>query len=358
LQLAHNELAQLVNKRTEKLEDYQKRIENIVSAILKYTVLDFSQKVPVSAAGDEIDAIAAGMNTLSEELKMRMQKLQESEERFRQLVENVKDYAIFRVDANGRIASWNSGAQHIKGYSADEILGKHISIFYNDEEIERGEPEYNLEQARKLGRYENEGLRVKKNGEEFWADVILTALYDKNKNLTGFVKITRDITDKKLAEERLKASENFLESVVENLPNMLFVKDAETLRFIKINRAGERLLGYSRDELIGKNDHDFFPKKQADFFAEKDRLVLENGHMEEIPEEMINTKNMGIRRLETKKIPIYNENGKPKYLLGISNDITDRKRTEIELKLKSEELARSNAELEQFAYVASHSRSR
>jgi PAS domain S-box-containing protein len=484
LQLAHNELAHLVNKRTEKLDDYQKRIDNIFSAILKYTVLDFSQKVPVSEKGDEIDAIAAGMNTLSDELRIRIQKLQESEERFRLLVENVKDYAIFRLDTEGRILTWNKGAEYIKGYTAEEIIGKHISIFYTPDEIERGEPEYNLKQAKLLGRYESEGWRKKKDGSEFWADVVFSALYNNKKELVGYVKITRNMTERKLAEEQLKeseqqlqaiiknapdavvvmdaesrivkwnpkaeqifgwvadevigqpmhnfiipekyraahlkglrhflatgegpvlnktieiealnksgkefsvslsisspivvngnyifigfikditerrraegllkASESFLDSVIENLPNMLFVKDAESLRFIKINKAGEELLGYSKEELIGKNDYDFFPKKQADFFTARDRMVLESRKGEDIPEELVNTKFKGVRILETKKIPIYDEKGKPKYILGISNDITDRKKTETELKMKSEELVRSNAELEQFAYVASH----
>jgi PAS domain S-box-containing protein len=200
LQIAHNELAGIVSKRTEKLDDYQKRIENIFSAILKYTMLDFSQTVPISDKGDEIDAIAAGLNTLSEELKVRIQKLQQSEERFRMLVESVKDYAIFRVDKDGYILSWNKGAEHIKGYSADEIIGKHISTFYTPEELERSEPERNLRLAKERGRYESEGWRKRKDGSEFWADVVLTAIYDDNKNVIGFVKVTRDIT----ARKRLK----------------------------------------------------------------------------------------------------------------------------------------------------------
>jgi PAS domain S-box-containing protein len=484
LKVAHLELESLFKERTEALDDYQKRIDNIFTAILKYTKLDFSEKVPVSDKGDEIDAIAAGLNALSEELVMRIDKLQESEERIRLLIENVKDYAIFRIDTNGNVISWNKGAEHIKGYKAEEIIGKNISVFYTKAEKERGDPEYNLKMARKSGRYETEAWRVKKDGTEFYADVVLNALYDDKNEIIGFVKITRDITSRKLAEEqireneqqlqaiinnapdavivmdvdskiikwnpkaeevfgwksgevigkplyefiipekyreahkrglqrfletgegpvlnktieiealnskgkefsvslsisapiyvnekylfigfikditerkiaesKLRSSENFLDSVIENLPNMLFVKDAEDLRFVKFNRAGERLMGYSREELIGKNDFDFFPKEQAEIFRNEDKTVLNSGNMMDSIEETVTTKDNEVKVLETKKIPIMDETGKPKYLLGISNDITERKKTENELKLKSEELVRSNAELEQFAYVASH----
>jgi PAS domain S-box-containing protein len=135
---------------------------------------------------------------------------------------------------------------------------------------------------------------------------------------------------------------------------MIFVKDINELRFIRFNKAGEELLGFSRKELMGKNDYDFFPKDQADFFTEKDRDVIRDGILKDIPEEPINTLNKGLRFLHTKKIPIYNINGKPEYLLGISEDITDMKNMYTELNRKTQELLRSNTELEQFAYIASH----
>jgi PAS domain S-box-containing protein len=162
------------------------------------------------------------------------------------------------------------------------------------------------------------------------------------------------INENKKALEALKFSENFLNSIVENIPNMIFVKEAKELKFVRFNKAGEELLGYSREELIGINDYDLFPKNEADFFIAKDKKVFDTEKLLEIEEESIHTKHKGVRILETKKIPILDSSGNPIYLLGISSDITDRKKIETELEQRTKELARSNTELEQFAYVASH----
>jgi diguanylate cyclase (GGDEF)-like protein/PAS domain S-box-containing protein len=127
------------------------------------------------------------------------------------------------------------------------------------------------------------------------------------------------------ARETLRRSEWFLETIVENIPDMIFVKDAEALRFVRLNKAGEELLGYPRGELIGKNDHDFFPGPEADAYVAKDREVLDSGKPQDIPEEPLQTRTRGRRVLHTQKIPISDASGRPLYLLGISQDITEEK---------------------------------
>ena len=129
----------------------------------------------------------------------------------------------------------------------------------------------------------------------------------------------------------LEDARSFLDSVLENLPVMLFVKDAKDLRFVRWNRAEEEALGIDRSEAIGRSDYDFFPAEQASFFVAKDRAVLDGGQMVEIPEEAIQTAHRGLRFLHTIKVPVLGADGKPKYLVGISEDITERKRAQEEL---------------------------
>jgi PAS domain S-box-containing protein len=132
--------------------------------------------------------------------------LLESERRYRRLVEAVVDYAIFQLDTNGIVSTWNLGAQRIKGYTADEIIGKHFSSFYTAEDRTAGVPQQALETARTSGRYEAEGLRVRKDGTKFWASVVIDAIYDDNKKeVIGFAKVTRDITERQEAQLALKA---------------------------------------------------------------------------------------------------------------------------------------------------------
>src|SRR5262245_12515974 len=133
------------------------------------------------------------------------------------------------------------------------------------------------------------------------------------------------MSDAKQVEDELEEVNRFLDAVVENIPDMIFVKRAEDLMFVRFNRAGEELLGWSRKELVGKTDHDFYPKEQADFFHAKDRETLSNKVLVDIPEEPIKTSRGEQRWLHTKKVPILDDRGEPKFLLGISEDITERK---------------------------------
>jgi len=149
------------------------------------------------------------------------QRLLESEERFRVLVEQVKDYAIFMLDPRGNVISWNQGAKRIKGYSADEIVGKHFSIFYTEEELARDHPAKELAIAIREGRYEEEGWRKRKDGGVFWANVVITALWDKRGNLTGFAKVTRDLTQRKADEDALRQKNEALEAFAHTLSHDL-----------------------------------------------------------------------------------------------------------------------------------------
>ena len=146
-----------------------------------------------------------------------------------------------------------------------------------------------------------------------------------------------EIAERQHAEEAARASEHFLNNIVENIPDMIFVKDAPTLRFVRFNKAGEQLLGHPREEFIGKDVHDIFPKDEADFFELKDRAVLESREMVDVPEESVHTRR-GTRLVHTMKIPILDVHGEPQFLLGISRDITEQKRADEELQRHREHL--------------------
>jgi len=141
------------------------------------------------------------------ERDIAVERLKQSEERFRLLVEGVRDYAIYMMDSAGFIITWNAGAERIKGYSAQEIIGKHFSCFYRPEDIKAGRPNRALEIAAREGQYEEENLRVRKDGSEFWSSVIITALHDSTEKLYGFTNVVRDITERKETEERLRQNE-------------------------------------------------------------------------------------------------------------------------------------------------------
>jgi PAS domain S-box-containing protein len=164
-------------------------------------------------------------------------------------------------------------------------------------------------------------------------------LFGKLEDKMLALEIANQTLEKK--EEEIRRDEEFLDSIIENIPDMIFVKDAETLSFVKLNEAAERLLGVNRQDMIGKSDYDLFSKDQADFFVEKDREVLRNKQLVDIPEEPIQTRHLGERILHTKKIPIIESGGKEIYLLGISEDITERRQTEKELKQTLERLRKS-----------------
>jgi PAS domain S-box-containing protein len=157
------------------------------------------------------------LDITSQEEKHPQESLRQSEERFRLLVSCVKDYAILMLDPDGRIVSWNEGAERIKGFRAEEIIGQHFSVFYPSEDVERGKPYQELVVAAQEGRLEDDGWRVRKDGSRFWANVVITALRDESHQLRGFAKVTRDMTEHKQNEEKIRIQNAHLRAANEEL---------------------------------------------------------------------------------------------------------------------------------------------
>lgn len=182
------------------------------------------------------------------------------EERFRLLVQGVKDYAIFMLDAGGRIASWNEGAQRIKGYRTDEIIGQHFSRFYTQEDIDLGNPDRELKITASEGKFEDEGWRIRKDGSRFWANVVITAVRDQQGELVGFSKVTRDFTERKNVEEALQLSERRFRSLFEFSPDAIIVTGADG-KITEVNSQVEKFFGYGREELVGRPVETLIPER-------------------------------------------------------------------------------------------------
>jgi len=183
---------------------------------------------------------------------------------YRLLVQGVLDYAIFMLDPDGHITSWNAGAQQIKGYREEEILGKHFSVFYPPEDIAAGKPWHELDQAIRHGRVEDEGWRIRKDGTRFWADVVITALRDETGELRGFGKVTRDTTDRRAAEEALRASEERFRLLVQGVrDHAIFMLDPDG-HITSWNTGAQQIKGYREEEILGKHFSVFYPPENAD----------------------------------------------------------------------------------------------
>ncbi|HEX8751497.1 MAG TPA: PAS domain S-box protein [Nitrospira sp.] len=273
---------------------------------------------------------------------------QASESRLKAIVQGALD-AVVTMDGTGHVIEWNTQAETIFGYSKEEAVGRALAELIIPVRLREAHAKgmqrfLSTGEHRILGRrIEIEALR--KNGAEFPVELTVIPLHlDQQVLFSSFI---RDISERKRSESTLQRTMAFIESLFEHLPNMVFVKDAKDLRFVRINKAGEELLGYTKSELLGKNDYDFFPKAEADFFTSKDRQTLRDGLLIDIPDEPIQTKSKGLRTLHTKKIPIYDETRRPQYLLGISEDITERKESEAALvraRLAAEEANRAKSD--------------
>ncbi|RVA70881.1 PAS domain-containing sensor histidine kinase, partial [Mesorhizobium sp. M7A.F.Ca.CA.001.08.2.1] len=180
------------------------------------------------------------------------------EDRYRVLVEAVTDYAIYMLDRSGTVTSWNAGAERFKGYSASEIIGQHFSCFYTEEDREAGLPSRTLETAVRDGKFVTEGWRVRRDGTPFWAHVVVDPILDPSGKLTGFAKVTRDLTERKKAEEEIRKNQEQFQRLVQGVTDYaIYMLDPEGV-ITSWNSGAERIKGYSADEIIGKHFSQFY----------------------------------------------------------------------------------------------------
>src|SRR5439155_12848623 len=209
---------------------------------------DYSMRVPVERE-DEVGHLAGTFNVMAERIQVSQHGLQQ---RFQALVDGVVDYAVFMLDPEGTVVTWNPGAERLKGYRKEEILGRHFSCFYPPEDNAAGKPARELEVAAAEGRVEDEGWRVRKDGSRFWANMVLTGLRDHEGTLIGFAKVTRDLTEIRRAQEVLRASEEYERLIVDAAHDAFVAMDEEGV-ITSWNRQAERTFGWPRDEAIGRS---------------------------------------------------------------------------------------------------------
>ncbi len=265
--------------------------------------------------------------SLPVELSTANHDLHDRERQFRLLVSSVHGHALYMLDPNGFIASWNAGAEWIKGYSAQEILGRHYSTFFTVSDRAAGEPEHVLEFARKHGRFEAEAQRVRKDGTLFWANVVTEPIHDEAGMLIGYAQLTLDITERMLVKDELRNAREFLNLVIENIPEAILVKDVDNRRFTMVNHAAEKLIGMSRAEIIGKTAEAIYPDDYALTVRQEDEDLLKRGELF-IDDHIIELRAKESQVVTLNRKLLYDDKGVPRYMLAVIHDITARKRAE------------------------------
>lgn len=264
------------------------------------------------------------------------------------LIRGVKDYAIFALDTNGIIASWNIGAERAKGYKAGEIIGKHFSTFYLPEDKASKHPEFELEEALKHGSYEEEGWRVRKDGSHFWAHVTITALFDDNGKHIGFAKVTRDLTEKRKwvanateQTKQLKESEEAFKHIIRSVKDYaIFMLSPEGI-IRTWNSGAEKIKGYSAEEIIGQHFSKFYTEEdKARNHPEFElRSAIQNGSYEE---EGWRLRKNGSQFWASVTITPVVENENVTGFVKVTRDLTERKVFESQLKVARDEAILAN----------------
>ena len=252
----------------------------------------------------------------------------ESNERFRLLVEGVTDYAIYMLDPTGHIVSWNSGAQLIKGYTKNEVIGQHFSLFYMPEDRQAGKPARLLEIAKREGKYQEEAWRVRKDGTRFWANVLITPLYDAQRELRGFAKVTRDLTERWQAQEALRQSEERFRLLVEGVRDYAIFMLDPTGHVASWNSGAQLIKGYTAAEIIGRHFSIFYPPEdvRAGKLERELRIAITEGRYEE---EGWRVRKDGTRFWANVLITaVFDAHGELRGFAKVTRDMSEQKRAE------------------------------
>jgi len=264
-----------------------------------------------------------------------------SDDPFRLLVQSIIDYAIYMLDPNGYVTSWNAGAARIKGFQTEEIVGKHFSTFYTEEDREAGLPNQVLETARREGKFEGEGWRVRKDGSRFWASVVIDAIKDEEGEVIGFAKITRDMTDKRQAQQALLEAERRFRILVQGVTDYaIYMLDPEG-RVTNWNAGAQRIKGYAPNEIIGEHFSRFYTPEDLNAGVPKRALetARETGRYEA---EGWRVRKDGTRFWASVVIDaIKDDEGKLIGFAKITRDMTEKREARLRLDESREQLFRS-----------------
>jgi len=304
------------------------------------------------AAGEPTEVVGSWVDITDR--RQAETSLRASEARLRLLVGSVRDYAIYMLDPEGHVRSWNAGARQIKGYTESEILGQHFSRFYTPEDVAAGRPDAALRAAIAGGRFEEENWRVRKDGSRFWADVVITAVRDDRGALVGFAKVTRDLTERKRAEQALRASEERFGILAVTANDAILSADSHG-NITYFNPGAERIFGYTTEEVSGRPLTTLMPER----FADAHRAGLARYLATREARVIGRTVELAGRRKDGTEFPLelslaaWNQGAEVAFT-AIIRDITSRKEGEERLRSYATQLEAANKELEAFSYSVSH----
>ena len=276
------------------------------------------------------------------------------DKRARLVIESIRDYAIFELDPQGRVASWNPGAERFKGYKAAEIIGRHFSAFYPPEDVRAGKPDRELRIAAAEGRVEDEGWRVRKDGSLFWANVVITALRDEAGALLGYAKVTRDLTQRRAIEERLRASEDRLRLLIDSVSDYaIFMLDSQG-RVETWSTGAQKIKQYSAHEIIGRHFSVFYtpedveagkPERELKGAADTGRYEDEGWRVRKDGSRFWANVVIGAMRSPSGELVGFSK---------VTRDLTERRQYEEDLRRANIAAQTSIEELETFSYSVAH----